>query len=316
MALVPAPVETLDDLAATGVVAADVVLGPLTTYKFGGPARWFADVPDGESLTRVLRARLASGGPELFVLGRGSNVVVSDAGFDGLVLRLTGTFLAIDVGEDGTVTAGGAVPLPRLARASVAAARGGLEWLVGIPGSVGGAVRMNAGGHGSDTSEWIIDADIVSARDAATRVAAAAGLGLAYRHSDLESDDIVVQARLRSRPQPSEVGERKLRDITQWRRRHQPGGTLNAGSVFKNPPGDAAGRLIDACGLKGHRIGGAEVSRRHANFFEAHPGATAQDVYDLVAEIRRRVAAATGIRLVPEVRFVGPFAGGEDGDRP
>jgi UDP-N-acetylmuramate dehydrogenase len=298
---------TLDALATAGVISRSEPLAPYMTYRFGGAARWFAEVTDTSTLQTVLAARLASGTPELLILGRGSNLVIADAGVDGLVIRLAGEFAEIEVADDGVITAGGAVPLPRLARAVVKAGRGGLEWFVGIPGSVGGAVRMNAGGHGSDTSEWIVDATVVAASDATRRVVPAPDLGLSYRHSDLGPDDIVVGARFRSVTQDVAVGEQRIREITQWRREHQPGGTLNAGSVFKNPPGDSAGRIIDALGLKGLRVGGAVVSDRHANFFEAREGATAQDVYDLVWTVQRRVAAATGVELVPEIRFAGSF---------
>lgn len=300
-------ITTLNELAGSGVVSQSEPLAPYMTYRFGGSARWFAEVADAATLQTVLAARLASGSPELLILGRGSNLLIADAGVDGLVIRLAGTFAEIEIDDDGVIAAGGAVPLPRLARAAAKAGRGGLEWFVGIPGSVGGAVRMNAGGHGSDTSEWIIDATVVDASTATPRVVPAADLGLSYRHSALGPDDIVVGARFRSVAVDTMVGEQRIREITQWRREHQPGGTLNAGSVFKNPPGDSAGRIIDALGLKGLRIGGAVVSHRHANFFEAREGASAQDVYDLVWTVQRRVMEATGVQLVPEIRFAGTF---------
>lgn len=245
--------------------------------------------------------------PPALVIGRGSNLVVSDAGFDGLVVRLAGGFNEIETTADGTVTAGAAVPLPKLARTTVKDGRGGLEWFVGIPGSVGGAVCMNAGGHGSDTHEWIIDADILSWSTAEVTTWSRADLDLSYRHSAISGDDLVLSARFRTVTRPVVEGERLLREITQWRRKHQPGGTFNAGSVFKNPSDDSAGRIIDSLGLKGLTIGGASVSHRHANFFEASENARAQDVHDLVAEIRRRVSEETGVDLVPEVRFAGMF---------
>ncbi|HEX9645083.1 MAG TPA: UDP-N-acetylmuramate dehydrogenase [Acidimicrobiia bacterium] len=300
------PGPALDALATAGRLRRDAPLGPLTTYKFGGPARWLAEVGGVAELVEVLEARRADAAVPLLVLGRGSNVVIADAGFDGLVVRLAGEFLGVSL-EGPTITAGGAVALPRLARFAVEHGRGGLEWCVGIPGSVGGAVVMNAGGHGSNTAEWLVDAAVLDADAAESAVLTAAGLDLGYRHSSLEGRHIVLSARFRTIGQPSSVGERLLREITRWRREHQPGGTLNAGSVFKNPSGDAAGRIIDALGLKGHAVGGAAVSHRHANFFEAGPGATAQDVHDLVASVHDIVAKATGIDLVPEIRFAGSF---------
>ena len=298
---------TLEVPHHVGLVRRGVTLGPLTTYRFGGKARFYAEVADRDVLLRLLDARLQLGGLPLLVLGRGSNVVVSDSGFDGLVVRLVGTFLTLEIDSAGSIAAGGAVPLPRLARESVKSDRGGLEWCVGIPGSVGGAIRMNAGGHGGDTASWLLHAEIVDATSLTESQTDVTGLDLSYRHSSMRDTDIVTTATFRTEPQDRERGEAVLRGITRWRRDHQPGGTLNAGSVFKNPPGDAAGRIIDALGLKGFRVGGASVSMRHANFFEADESATAQDVYDLVSIVRRTVTARGGITLEPEMRFIGDF---------
>lgn len=283
----------------------DVPLAPMTTYKLGGTAAAFLDAPDETTLRAVL-ADVAAGVP-IFVLGRGSNVVFSDAGYPGLVVRLGGAFLAVTFEQSGEVVAGGAAPLPRLARLTAEAGRGGLEFYVGIPGSVGGAVRMNAGGHGSDTREWLISARILDVRTGEVVVRDPISLDLAYRYSNLTADDLVLGARYRTVGRARHGAEAEIRAITRWRREHQPGGTLNAGSVFKNPPDDSAGRLIDATGLKGHRSGGVAVSTLHANFFVAGDEATAQDVWDLVWAVRRRVGEATGIWLEPELRFAGPF---------
>ncbi len=286
----------------------DVELAPLTTYKLGGVAAWFADVEDEDTLRAVLRS---AGDVEFLVLGRGSNLVVSDHGFPGLVIRLVGAFLQAALNEDGSLAAGAGMPLPRLARFAAAHDRGGLEFFVGIPGSVGGAVRMNAGGHGSDTATWLLDATILNRLTLNERSDESADLDLAYRHSNLGDDDLVVAARFRTVEQSRARGEEILRDVTRWRKQHQPGGTLNAGSVFKNPRGDAAGRIIDALGLKGYRRGGVAVSDVHANFFVSNEGARAQDVWDLVWAIRRRVGDETGVWLEPELRFVGRFEGEE-----
>jgi UDP-N-acetylmuramate dehydrogenase len=297
---------SLDALVASGVVRSDAPLAPLTTYRFGGPAAYLADVASEGELRRILDAAAPHRLP-LFVLGRGSNVVVSDAGFDGLVIRLVGDFLDITVTPEGDVVAGGGAPLPRVARTAVAHDRGGLEFYVGIPGTVGGAIRMNAGGHGTDTAACLVNASVLETARGRITTATPATLELRYRHSRLRDGDVVLTARFRTVPQPAGEGERRMREITRWRKEHQPGGTFNAGSVFKNPPGDAAGRLIDSLGLKGFRCGAVTVSPRHANFFEAGDGATAQDVYDLVAAIRSRVADATGIWLEPEIAFLGEF---------
>lgn len=297
----------LDRLVGEGVVRTGVRLGSLTTYKLGGPARFFAEPEDAAQLAAVVRARIEAGLP-MVVLGRGSNMVISDAGYDGLVIRLGAGFSAIDHLED-RIAAGASVSLPLLARSAVAAGRLGLEFFVGIPGSVGGAVRQNAGCHGAETVDRLIDVELVRPDGTFERVPSES-LDLSYRHSNLGSADIVTVAWFSFRPGERSVGEARLREITRWRKEHQPGGTFNAGSVFKNPPGDAAGRLIDAAGLKGLEVGGASVSMKHANFFVATPDATAADVHELVSRVRRIVAERTGVALEPEIRFVG-FPGEE-----
>ncbi len=251
--------------------------------------------------------------PRLLVVGRGSNLLMTDAGFSGLVVVLEGEFEAIDVPpaagqEVSLVRAGGAVPLPVLARKAAAGGLAGLEFYVGIPGSVGGAVRMNAGGHGRETVEvlrraWVLDLldgggdPTASARDVVD-------LDLGYRHSNLRPSEVVTAAEFTATRDDPAACEARVAEIVRWRREHQPGGQ-NAGWVFRNPPGDCAGRLIEAAGLKGLRVGGAVVSDKHANFFQAEAGATARDVLDLVAEVQRRVVKANGVELVPELHVVG-----------
>jgi len=294
---------------AGGLIQHEVALAPLTTYRFGGSARHYAEVHDEGELRSVVAARIERRLPAVFILGRGSNVVVSDDGYDGLVVRLSGEFLEVDVATDGAVTAGGGVSLAKLARQSVAAGRGGLEWYIGIPGSVGGAVKMNAGGHGGgDTAKWLVSADIFDMAAGAIDTRSAAELGLGYRVSDVRDTDVVVRATFRTSDSSPDEGRSRMREITRWRRDNQPGGSLNAGSVFKNPQtGPTAGEIIDGLGLKGYQRGSAFVSRRHANFFEAEKGATAQDVFDLVRAVQHRVVAANGILLEPEIKFLGAF---------
>lgn len=284
---------------------ADVAIAPLTTYKLGGSAKWFVEVTDDAMLRKVIRAIPAD--MDVLVLGRGSNLLLADSGFDGLVLHLAGDFLVIDVADDGVVSAGGAASLPRVARAAAEAGRCGLEFYAGIPGSVGGAVRMNAGGHGSDTARCLIAARVINLRSGAASERTPAQLDLDYRHSNLTADDIVVAASFRTEACDRGAAERRIREITRWRKDHQPGGTFNAGSVFKNPPGDAAGRLIDVTGLKGYRRGLVAVSEMHANFLVADDHATAQDVWELVWDVRRKVGDETGVWLVPEIQFAGEF---------
>jgi UDP-N-acetylmuramate dehydrogenase len=297
---------TVADLIETGLMRRSVSLGPLTTYRFGGPAAWFAEPGSQAAFLDVLSAARELHVP-VVMLGRGSNVVISDKGVEAVVVRLAGSFLEVHVGEDGIVEAGAAAPLARVARASVECDRGGLEFLVGIPGSVGGAVCMNAGCLGSETADWMLDARISDVATGVVRTATPSDLAMGYRTSLVGDGDAVLSARFRTESQAGDTGKSRIREVTQWRRNNQPGGTLNAGSVFKNPPGNAAGKIIDELGLKGLTIGAVRVSPRHANFFEAGDGATAQDVFSLVAEVKQRVASATGIELQPEVRFIGAF---------
>jgi UDP-N-acetylmuramate dehydrogenase len=289
-----------------------VPFAELSTYRIGGPVAVLARVRSVDALA-VVAAVARRHRPRLLVIGRGSNLLMSDAGFSGLVVLLEGDFESIDLpgpaGErdEAVVRAGGAVPLPVLARRAAAAGLAGLEFYVGIPGSVGGAVRMNAGGHGRETIEvlrraWVIDLE--DATSTAPDERALAELGFGYRRSNLRTSDVVCAAEFGVEPDDVAACEARLSDIVRWRREHQPGGQ-NAGSVFRNPPGDSAGRLIDTAGLKGLRVGGAVVSEKHANFFQAEPGTTARDVRDLVAEVRRRVAQETGVDLVPELHVVG-----------
>ncbi len=295
----------LDRLVDEGLVATQVRVDRFTTYRLGGPARYLAEVGDPSRLSGLAEAWRRHPIPVL-VIGKGSNLVVADAGFDGLVIRLTGVFLHIDVtGEE--VVAGGAAPLPNLARGAVKEGRLGLEFLVGIPGSVGGAVRQNAGCHGSETRDVLAWAEVFDLTGGTLRHATGEELGLSYRHSDIGPDQIVTRAGFVTTPGDRRMGETRLREITRWRKENQPGGMYNAGSVFKNPPGDFAGRIIDRLGLKGLTVGGASVSEKHANFFVATPEASAADVYALVRDIRRRVLAETGIDLEPELVFAGRF---------
>ncbi len=206
--------------------------------------------------------------------------------------------------EGTTVRAGGATALPVLARRTAAAGLTGLEWAVGVPGSVGGAVRMNAGGHGSDVAATLVEVRVVDLASGHDGVVAAADLHLGYRRSALPPTAVVVEATFALRPGDAAAAGAEVAEIVRWRREHQPGGQ-NAGSVFTNPPGDAAGRLVDEAGCRGLRVATAAVSTKHANFIQADPGGSADDVAALILEVRRRVAAATGVSLHPELRMVG-----------
>lgn len=292
------------EAALPGAVARNVPAAELGTYRVGGPVAVLVRVRDDAALAcaaEVVRAHR----PPLLVVGRGSNLLVADRGFDGLGVLLEGAFDTVEVAGDRTrVWAGGAAALPVLARRSAAAGAAGLEFFVGIPGSVGGAVRMNAGGHGRETRDVLRWAEVRDLVTAARRVLTVDELALGYRRSAVGPTDVVVRAEFSATPDDPAACAARIDEVVRWRRAHQPGGA-NGGSVFRNPPGDAAGRLIEVTGCKGLRIGGAVVSEKHANFFQAEPGATAADVRRLVEVVQHRVEAATGVRLEPELVMVG-----------
>ena len=280
----------------------DVPIGPLTTYRVGGPAALLTEITDEEDVATVAQV-VTSTGVRTLLVGRGSNLLVADAGFPGLAITLGGMFADLEI-ADVAVHAGAAVSLPVLARRTAAAALTGLEWAVGVPGSVGGAVRMNAGGHGSDVSGTLVSARVVDLATGDDHEVAKDALALAYRTSSVRSHDVVLRATFALAPGDRATSEAQIADIVRWRRENQPGGS-NAGSVFTNPPGDSAGRLIDAAGLKGHRVGSAHVSPKHANFFQADEGGSADDVVALIEEVQQLVEERMGVRLEPELRLIG-----------
>lgn len=279
-------------------------LGPLTTYRVGGPAELFATVADLDELTAIAQV-VAEHPVDVLVIGNGSNLLVSDAGFHGLAIQLGDAFADVEIDVSAaTVRAGGAASLPVVARRSAAAGLSGFEWAVGVPGSIGGAVRMNAGGHGSDMAAVLRSVRVVDLASGEYGEMPAAALDLSYRHSSVQPTQVVVDAELALEPGDPARSEAAIAAIVRWRREHQPGGP-NAGSVFTNPPGDSAGRLIDSAGCKGLRIGSAVVSTKHANFIQVDPDGSADDVVALMVEVRRRVRDASGVELVAETRLVG-----------
>lgn len=289
--------EALGDLARPMVP-----LGPFTTYKVGGPAALFVEVSHDAELAAVAGA-VAATGIAVLVLGNGSNMLVADAGFPGLAIRLGGAYATIDIA--GTeVSAGGAALLPMVARQTVKAGLTGFEWAVGVPGSIGGAVRMNAGGHGSDLAASLVGVRVFDCRTGEDAAVPASALDLGYRRSAISADQLVLRATLGLAVDEAGTGSETLSEIVRWRRAHQPGGQ-NAGSVFTNPDGDSAGRLIDLAGCKGLRRGSAQVSTKHANFIQADAGGRADDVHAVMLAVRDAVEAETGVRLHPETRLVG-----------
>ena len=284
-------------------IAVDVPMGALTTYRVGGRAAAMVVVDDHETLSAVAAAVAGTGIP-VMTLGRGSNMLVADRGFDGLVVHMAGDYAAINVVDETIVIAGAAAKLPVVARTTVGYGLTGFEWAVGVPGSIGGAVRMNAGGHGADMKDALLDADVVDFAAGERRIVPAEELQLSYRHSALRTDELVVGCRLSLSPGDERKGKAEMAEIVQWRRDNQPGGQ-NAGSVFTNPDGDSAGRLIDTAGGKGLRVGTAEVSHKHANFIQADEGGTAADVLQVMNEVRTLVEFAHGVVLQPETHLVG-----------
>jgi UDP-N-acetylmuramate dehydrogenase len=318
--------DRLGDRATTGKP-----LGPLTTYGVGGPAALFVEVErpaDLEAFRSAVREVLGEEGARerglgIFVIGRGSNLLVADGGFDGVVVHLGAGFAGLELphrgdpaGEaapEGTpvVRAGSALALPVLARRVADAGWSGLSWAVGVPGSVGGAVRMNAGGHGSDMAACLVRYSWVDLFGEDGGTDDVARLAYGYRTSSVRATQLVVEAELVVTPGSVEEERAAVSSIVSWRRAHQPGGS-NAGSVFTNPEGDSAGRLIEEAGLKGFRLGSAQVSGKHANFIQADKGGRADDVLALMAHVRRVVEERCGVRLVAEVRLLG-FGDGKTG---
>jgi UDP-N-acetylmuramate dehydrogenase len=277
-------------------------IGELTTYRVGGAAALFcepASISDLERLAEVIGATEIA----VVVIGKGSNILVADAGFDGLCLRLADSFAKIEI-ESDRVRAGGAAAYPVLARRTAAAGLTGLEWAVGVPGSVGGAVKMNAGGHGAETSDRLVACRVVALRGGGEHLVGTSALELSYRHSSIGPYDVVTEACFQLEHGDTAASNARIAEIVRWRREHQPGGQ-NAGSVFTNPPADAAGRLVEAAGLKGYRIGSAAVSQKHANFIQSDPGGSAEDVRRVVAEVRARVAERLGVELRTELQMIG-----------
>lgn len=291
-------------------VERDVPFGSMTTYRVGGNAALLYRVGSLADLWHVSSV-LSQVDIDVVVAGRGSNMLVADAGFEGLVLVLSGFADETVLPERGVsrpeVRFGAGVALPVAARVTVAHGLTGFEWAVGVPGSVGGAVRMNAGGHGSDMATSLESVRLFHLKRGLDVTVSAVDLGLRFRGSALTDDHVVLSAtvRLAWADTPS-AGEERLSEIVAWRREHQPGGQ-NAGSVFVNPePGKvSAGALIDVLGLRGFRIGSAQVSSKHANFIQADERGTALDVLRVMSTLRERVKEAHGYDLRSEIRLVG-----------
>jgi UDP-N-acetylenolpyruvoylglucosamine reductase len=288
-----------------------VPLARFTTIGTGGPARAFARPRTVEELGEALAWARERDLP-VATVGLGSNVLVADEGFDGLVLKLDGELAGAEVQDDLIVAGGGAPNAVALHRAR-AAGLGGFEFACAIPGTAGGGVWMNAGAYGGDWAGILMRAIVVDAAGASWRTPEQ--LGLRYRHSDLRHGQVVARVEFRLRPRPVAEIKAIVADLQQQRKGAQPTNKRTFGSVFKNPEHElSAGRMLEACGLKGHRIGGAVISPRHANFIENADGARSADAVALMAEARRRALEQYGVELTHEVELLGdlelpPLAG-------
>ena len=280
-------------------------LAALTSFRLGGPAALYLEVESDGDLRAAGRAITETGIPFL-VIGKGSNLLVSDEGFEGLVLRLGRAFRW--VARDGDrLTAGAAMPLPALAGVALSHFLAGLEFGVAIPASLGGCVRMNAGAHGHSLDEVVEAVEIFVLGEGRKRWIAGSDAGFGYRSSALPDGGVVTAATVRLGPGDPAGIRMHMDEAREWRRATQPLAEPNCGSVFKNPPGDHAARLVEAAGAKGLAVGGARVSEKHSNFVVAAPGATAEDVYHLIAMVQERVRQRFGMELEREVHLVGRF---------
>ena len=296
------------EMASAGLdVHSDRPLAPLTTYGVGGDGACVVKVSSSDQVIAVSEVLRRHPGTETLVMGRGSNLLIADKGFDGVVVVMAPSSTENAVAVDGDIVeAGGAMLMPVLARRSVGAGRGGLEWCVGIPGTVGGAVRMNAGGHGADMATSVVDATVLSLRSGQIVRVSAEQLGFYFRGSALSNNHVVLSVRMKTSSQEAATGTAEINAVVSWRREHQPGGR-NAGSVFVNPgAGDeSAGALIDSAGLRGFTIGSVSVSEKHANFIQAVEGSTAADIAAVMAHVQSTVEQVHGIRIYSEVCLVG-----------
>jgi UDP-N-acetylmuramate dehydrogenase len=281
-----------------------VLLSRFTTVGVGGPAKAFARPETLAELEEAL-AWAAARSLAVATIGLGSNLLVADVGFDGLVLKLAGELAEAEVDGERLAAGGGAANAVCLHRAR-ASGLGGFEFACAIPGTVGGGVWMNAGAYGSDWAAILKGALVVDAEG--SRWLDPAELGLRYRHSALRHGQVVARAEFQLAPRPEDEIKAQVAELQALRKAAQPTNKRTFGSVFQNPGHElTAGRMLQACGLKGHRIGGAQISPRHANFIENADGARATDAVALMAEARRRAREEYGVELVHEVEFLGPI---------
>ncbi len=299
--------------AVAGRLLPHAPLAPLTWFKVGGAADWLFEPADSADLCAFLAALPAE--IPVLALGLGSNMIVRDGGFRGVVVRLPKAFATTEILAGNRMRCGAAASGIRVSSAARDAGIAGLEFLRGIPGTVGGFVRMNGGAYGSEVADVLLGCDIVL-RSGQCVTLTLADLRYQYRHSELPDDAIVVSALFQGRPGERDAIAARMDEIARAREESQPLRTRTGGSTFRNPPGHKAWQLIDAAGCRGMREGGAEVSEKHANFLINRGDATAADIEGLGEEVRARVQAHSGIALQWEIRRVGTAADTETAGEP
>ncbi len=304
MPIAPAELVRALEAVVPGRVRAAEPLARHTSFRIGGPADVLAVPETADELAALVRAAAAAELP-LTILGGGSNMLVGDGGIRGVIVKLGRGFRRVEWSPP-CVEAGAAVQLGRLAREATARGLAGLEYAEGIPGTVGGALFMNAGAYGGEVSGTVDEVEGIE-RDGVVRRIPRDGLAFAYRRTALPAGFLVTAVRFRLRPEASDAVQARLEGARARRTASQPHGGANAGSIFKNPRGDYAGRLVEAAGLKGTRVGGARISEAHGNFIVNEGDARAADVQALMQETQRVVWERSGVWLEPEVRLVGSW---------
>ena len=296
--------QQLSALLPAGCVRANVTLAPYTTMRTGGPAALFAEPRSAQQLAHVHQWAQEKGLP-LLILGNGSNLLIADSGFDGLVIHLGRALSEVSVFAN-TLTAQAGASLAAAARAAAQASLTGLEFAAGIPGSIGGAVCMNAGAYGGEIAQVIVSARLLTPEG--VRTVSKDELSLGYRSSAvMQNGWVVLEATFELAPGSPDEIKATMADLAARRREKQPLQYPSCGSFFKRPVGYYAGALIEQAGLKGYRVGDAQVSEMHAGFVINRGHATSSEIYRLMQEVQRRVQAQFGVTLEPEVRLIGHF---------
>ncbi len=287
--------------ALRGILTPNASIADLIWFRTGGPADYLFEPADVDDLAHFLKNCPAD--VPIYPIGLGSNLIVRDGGVEGVVIRLGKPFSSVKMSGD-ILTCGGGTPGILVASTARDHALAGLEFLRGIPGTVGGAVKMNGGAYGRETADCLVDAQILS-RAGVLKTVSAAELGFTYRHSTIAGDSIVVAARFRGAPGDKAAITAEMDRIAQEREASQPLRSRTGGSTFKNPPGHKAWKLVDDAGCRGFRIGGAQVSEKHTNFLINTGDATSADIEALGEEVRRRVKEQSGITLDWEIARIG-----------